>query len=108
MKLTITEAAARLYIKEMDLQKGDCLRFFVRIGGVGSGGFSIGVMFDSPTERAYIIKQDGVIFFVEEDDFWYLNGMEIHYDEDLGFLQIQSPSFENIDHPEEKSKQDAN
>ncbi|KGA96662.1 hypothetical protein AJ85_07735 [Alkalihalobacillus alcalophilus ATCC 27647 = CGMCC 1.3604] len=104
MNITLTESAARLYIKEMELKKGDNLRLFVRIGGVGSGGFSVGVMRDTPSERAYVIKIDQVTFFVEEDDFWYLNGMSIDYNEDLGYLQIEHPTFDNIDHPEDKKE----
>lgn len=44
MKVTLTDSAASLYINEIPLSKGDTLRLYVRIGGIGSGGFSVGVM----------------------------------------------------------------
>ena len=101
MQLTLTSSAAQLYINEMELKSGDCLRLFVRIGGVGSGGFSVGVMRDVPTATAYTIIHNDVTFFVEEDDFWYIDGISIDFNEDLGYLDIKHPTFLDMDHPEE-------
>ncbi|GAF66629.1 hypothetical protein BTS2_3531 [Bacillus sp. TS-2] len=100
MTFILSNSAANLYIKEMTLNKGESLRFFVRIGGVGSGGFSVGVMKEEPSDGALKIEHDKRIFFVEEDDFWYFNEMSIDYDEDLGFLKMEHLKFENIEHPD--------
>ncbi|WP_227936296.1 iron-sulfur cluster biosynthesis family protein [Alkalihalobacillus deserti] len=101
MKLTITDSAALLYKEEIPLQDGDTIRLYVRVGGVGSGGFSVGIMKeDSPTDTSFTIIKQGITFFVTEDDFWYLDGMKIQYNEDTGFLDFQNPQFTQLDHPE--------
>ncbi|TPE68794.1 iron-sulfur cluster biosynthesis family protein [Halalkalibacterium halodurans] len=102
MKLTVTEQAAKLYIEEVPLKKGEHLRLYVRVGGVGSGGFSVGVMKDVPNERSYKQIIDGVTFFVNEDDFWYFDGMTIDFNPDTVFLHVDHPEFTNTDHPNRK------
>ncbi|WP_062046934.1 HesB/YadR/YfhF family protein [Bacillus sp. JCM 19034] len=102
MQLSISKKAAILYKKEMDLQKGDSLRLYVRIGGVGSGGFSVGVMKDKPNQFSYTVEQEGIIFFVEEDDFWYFNGMDIDYSEDLDYIHFEHATLEHLEHPEHR------
>ncbi|MDT8859898.1 hypothetical protein N0O92_06605 [Alkalihalobacillus sp. MEB130] len=102
MEITITDSAVSLYIKEIPLKQGDTLRLYVRVGGVGSGGFSVGVLKEEPTPTSYKVSKQGVTFFVNEDDFWYLDGMSIDYDEDLGFLRFSNPNIEQLDHPDKK------
>ncbi|WP_100372806.1 iron-sulfur cluster biosynthesis family protein [Bacillus sp. FJAT-45037] len=100
MEFNITDAASTFYINELPLKTGDTLRLFVRVGGVGSGGFSVGVMKEDPQVTSYTVEKKGVIFFVNEDDFWYLDGMTIDYSEDFGYLDFHSPKFEQTDHPD--------
>lgn len=102
MHVTISKEAAILYKKEMALQDGDSLRLYVRIGGVGSGGFSVGVMKDKPNQSSYIVEQEGIIFFIEEDDFWYFNGMAIDYNEDLDYIQFEHATLKQLEHPEHR------
>ncbi|WP_026671911.1 iron-sulfur cluster biosynthesis family protein [Alkalihalobacterium bogoriense] len=102
MKLTITKRAANFYINEIPLQKDDALRLFVRVGGVGSGGFSVGVQKDVPQPTSYTIVQEGILFFVNEDDFWYIDGMTIDYNEDINLMTFDNPNWTNIDHPDKK------
>lgn len=99
LNVTITDSAAALYIEEIPLSKGDSLRLYVRVGGIGSGGFSVGVIKDEPTTSSYKIEKNGVTFFITEDDFWYMDGMTIDYKEDLGYLDFSNPMFEQLDHP---------
>ncbi|MCM3713469.1 iron-sulfur cluster biosynthesis family protein [Halalkalibacter oceani] len=100
MKLTITDSAAALYIREIPLHPGDTLRLYVRVGGVGSGGFSVGVMKERPQPTSYLVEKEDVTFFVNEDDFWYLDGMVIDYEEDSGYLDFSHPTYKEIHHPE--------
>ncbi|MDV2683581.1 iron-sulfur cluster biosynthesis family protein [Alkalihalophilus lindianensis] len=100
MNLTITDAASSFYINEIPLKEGDTLRLFVRVGGIGSGGFSVGVIKELHQKTSYIVTKQGVDFFVNEDDFWYIDGMTIHFDEDMDYLEFISPKFEQIDHPD--------
>lgn len=99
MNVTITEKAVQLYKKEMELNDGDILRLYVRVGGVGSGGFSVGVTKDAPTENAYVTNVGGIGFFVEEEDFWYLDGMTIDYDDDLNYVTFQNANIKDLDNP---------
>ncbi|RXI97806.1 hypothetical protein DS745_15695 [Anaerobacillus alkaliphilus] len=99
MEFIISEKAANLYKQEMGLQKGDSLRLYVRVGGCGSGGFSVGVTKDQPSPKAFARTVDSIKFFVEEEDFWYLDGMTIDFDLDLNFLTFENPNIKDTDNP---------
>ncbi|MCK0473948.1 iron-sulfur cluster biosynthesis family protein [Halalkalibacter sp. APA_J-10(15)] len=101
MHLKISKEAAYLYKKEIPLQAGDSLRLFVRVGGVGSGGFSVGVTKEEPPSKCFKVIKENIIFFVTEDDYWYFDGMEINYHEDLDYVQFKHSSFDHLDHPEQ-------
>lgn len=99
MDVTIKNEAVQLYKKEMGLKEGDALRLYVRVGGCGSGGFSVGVTKDQPSPTSYIQTIEGISFFVEEEDFWYLNGMTIGFDPDLQFVTFENPAIKDVDNP---------
>lgn len=100
MELTITKEAADFYKKEMDLEEGMCLRLYVRVGGVGSGGFSVGIeRLDQRPDGWFAIEAGGLFFVVSEDDYWYLDGMTIDYHLDLEMVAFHQPKFDNLDHP---------
>ncbi|ARK30415.1 HesB/YadR/YfhF family protein [Halalkalibacter krulwichiae] len=100
MNFTITDSAASLYKKEIPLSDGETIRLYVRVGGIGSGGFSVGVMKEQPSDTSFKVKKQGITFFVNEDDFWYLDDMTIDYNEDTGYLDFINPRFSQLDHPE--------
>ncbi|MCT8137987.1 hypothetical protein H1D32_09595 [Anaerobacillus sp. CMMVII] len=99
MKFSISEKAVDLYITEMGLRPGDSLRLYVRVGGCGSGGFSVGVTKDQPSPTSFVTTVSNIQFFVEEEDFWYLNGMTIDFDEDLNYLTFENPNIKDTDNP---------
>ncbi|WP_298785758.1 HesB/YadR/YfhF family protein [uncultured Marinococcus sp.] len=99
MQMTITEEAGRHYKQEMDLGDGASVRLFVRIGGVGSGGFSIGVEPGEPSGPSYQTEAGGVRFFVEPQDQWYLDGMTISYHPAIDYLHFDNPRLGDTDHP---------
>lgn len=101
MNVTITPEAARFYNHEVLLGKDQPLRLFVRVGGVGSGGFSVGVSKESPTSNCYQTTVEGITFFITEDDAWYFEGMTIDYNEDLNMMIFTNPQFEDIYHPKQ-------
>ncbi|WP_209123795.1 iron-sulfur cluster biosynthesis family protein [Alkalihalobacillus sp. BA299] len=101
MNVMISSEAARFYKQEVLSGKNQSLRLFVRVGGVGSGGFSVGVSAEEPTRNCYHLKKEGVVFFIYEDDAWYFNGMTIDYNEDLNMMVFTNPQFEDIYHPEQ-------
>ncbi|MFZ4452466.1 HesB/YadR/YfhF family protein [Salibacterium aidingense] len=99
MKVTIKPEAALLYKEEMELEDGDYLRLYVRIGGVGSGGYSIGVGKEKPEADAYVLQEQGIYFFVNPQDQWYLDGMIISYDSKIDLLHFENPNIYDVTNP---------
>lgn len=79
MKITIEPAAMEWFRKEMDIQKGDAIRFFVRLGGCSTvqSGFSLGIAKEQPKEAGVSTVEDGVTFYIEKEDLWYLDHTEL-------------------------------
>ncbi|MFT9849238.1 HesB/YadR/YfhF family protein [Aneurinibacillus sp. REN35] len=79
MKVTIEPAAMEWFRKEMDIQKGDAIRFFVRLGGCSTvqSGFSLGIAKEQPKEVGVSTVEDGVTFYIEKEDLWYLDNTEL-------------------------------
>ncbi|PRO64425.1 HesB/YadR/YfhF family protein [Alkalicoccus urumqiensis] len=84
MNLKVTERAASFYQKEMQLQESDGLYFYLRVGGMGSGGFSAGVTGSRPDIDYETIQTGGITVYIAETDRWYFDGMTIDYDPDIG------------------------
>ncbi|MFJ5671622.1 HesB/YadR/YfhF family protein [Bacillus safensis] len=82
MKLTIKEDALNWYKDELDLEKGDQVRFFVRYGGCSNvqKGFSLGVTKDEPQNAGATAEIEGITFFIEESDIWYFDNHDLHID----------------------------
>ncbi|MDQ0255741.1 uncharacterized protein YneR [Evansella vedderi] len=99
MDFTISAKAVQLYINEMGLRKGDHLTFFVRVGGIGSGGFSVGVRRGKPELDYISMIQKDIIFCFLEEESWYFDGMTVDYDEDMGQMIFLNPKIENITNP---------
>lgn len=83
----------------MELNSGDILRLYVRVGGIGSGGFSIGIMHEQEWRGSFSVEQSGILFAVTEDDFWYVDGMTIDYDKDMDMVVYHQPKFDDLHHP---------
>ncbi|NIK79520.1 uncharacterized protein YneR [Paenibacillus castaneae] len=85
MKLVVEQTAARWYKSEMELVDGDAVRIYVRLGGCGSvhPGLSLGVIKDTPRNLGISQEVDGIIYFIEEDNIWYLENksLRISFDE---------------------------
>ncbi|WP_270181954.1 HesB/YadR/YfhF family protein [Alkalihalobacillus sp. CinArs1] len=78
MMITITQPALNWFKREMALEKGDSLRFFVRVGGCSTvqDGFSLGMTVEAPTEPALSTEEEGITFFVEEKDIWFFEELD--------------------------------
>lgn len=91
MELRISNDAARWYIKEMELQKGTALRFFPRYssGGGLHPGFSLGISVEEPEQPVLQKDLEGVTFYMEDQDRWYLNGynLVVNYLESLDDIE---------------------
>jgi uncharacterized protein YneR len=79
MKLTIEPAAIEWFRKEMGAEKGDAIRFFVRLGGCSTvqSGFSLGIAKEQPKEIGISTVEEGITFYMEKEDAWYLNNSEL-------------------------------
>ena len=74
MRLAVEQSAARWYIREMELSDGDHVRIFVRLGGSGSvqPGYSLGIMKDIPRNPGLLHVVEGITFYMEADNLWFL------------------------------------
>jgi iron-sulfur cluster insertion protein len=100
LNLTITEKATDFYKKELNLSKGNSLSFFVRVGGVGSGGFSVGISLGLPETTYKSEEHYGITFCVAEDDQWYFDGMVIDYHDDYGEVTFENQNIHDVQNPE--------
>ncbi|MCR8846436.1 HesB/YadR/YfhF family protein [Paenibacillus sp. SC116] len=87
MNLVVETMAARWYKEQMELVDGDNLRIFVKMGGCGSvcPGLSLGITKDEPKSPGLTHTIEGIHFYMEEDNLWYLDSknLTISFDEKL-------------------------
>ncbi|UOR12599.1 HesB/YadR/YfhF family protein [Halobacillus amylolyticus] len=79
MNLHVTEAAAKWYENELDIEGETSIRFYVRYGGVGGlqPGFSLAIREDVKQEPIASTKVNQIEYFVEEDDEWYFDNLSL-------------------------------
>lgn len=84
MKIQVSDQAAQWYEKEMDLSKGDFVRFFARYGGCSTvqKGFSLGISNEEPLITGASIEKDGITYYIEEKDLWYFDQHDLNVDFD--------------------------
>lgn len=91
MKLQISKEAASWYKQELDLKDGDFVRFFVKLyGGIPTvhPNYSLGVLKEEPKNISIQTTCDGVTFYFDEHDAWYLNEFNLNIlmdDQDIRF-----------------------
>ncbi len=79
MKLTVSNEAASWYKEELSLSPPAFVRFFPRYGFGGHiPGFSIGISNQSPTEVYKSTEVDQVTFFIENEDAWYFQDINLN------------------------------
>lgn len=99
MTITITEAAIEFYRREMNLSEGDELYLYVRVGGVGSGGFSVGIQKGAPAIDAHRYTKSGIHLYISDEDEWYFDGMTIDYDKDYDAVTYHNPEIRDVINP---------
>lgn len=82
MNLTVTSAAVDWFRQEWGCVPGDSIRFFVRYGGVSTvqDSFSMGIAKEQPNEIGISTVVDGITFYMEKDELWYMNGQGLTVD----------------------------
>jgi uncharacterized protein YneR len=87
MNITISKDAHKWFKEEMNMSHNESIRFYVRYGGYSPihEGFSLGISKEEPEEPAITESFDGITYFIEDRDKWYLDGydMNVEYDENL-------------------------
>ncbi|NMO96262.1 HesB/YadR/YfhF family protein [Paenibacillus lemnae] len=87
MMIHVSQEAAQWFIKELDLQPGDSVRFFPRYSSSGGlhPGFSLGLTVEDPQHPGLVQESDKVMFYMEDHDLWYLRGYDltVKYEESL-------------------------
>lgn len=92
MNIHITDEAISWYERELDIQPGDAIRFFVRYGGFGGRipGFSLGINVEAPNNIYASASKNGINFFIEETDAWYFDQVDLTVQFDT---ELKEPQF---------------
>ncbi|KIL45313.1 HesB/YadR/YfhF family protein [Jeotgalibacillus soli] len=80
MNINLSKEAQEWFQQEMQVKKGDHVRFFVRYGGSSpiQDGFSLGVTKDEPIDAAITLEENGIVFYIEDKDVWYFDGHDLN------------------------------
>lgn len=85
MDIQVTDQAAEWFETEMQLKKGDYVRFFARYGGFSPNhpSFSLGVNIQDPIHVGAIYDRNGIFYYIEDSDLWYFSekNLSIDYDD---------------------------
>jgi len=79
MKMTIAPDALAWFKEEWGFKTGDQIRFFARYGGSSTvqQSFSMGISKETPRDIGVSTVEQGITFYIESEDLWYLNGMDL-------------------------------
>lgn len=92
MKIEISQQALKWFKDELEVKKGDYVRFFAKIYGNSpiQPGYALGFSKDDPIDIAVRTDLDGIVFFVEETDLWYFDGHDLHieYNEKIDEIEF--------------------
>lgn len=82
MNLSVTAAAVAWFREEWGCQEGDSIRFFVRYGGASTiqHSFSMGIAKEEPNNAGLSTVIEGITFYMEQDELWYMNGKDLTVD----------------------------
>lgn len=85
MQLIVEQPAASWYKQQLELENGESVRIFVKLGGCSTvvPGLSLGVNKELPINPGLSTTVEGITFFIEEANLWYLDnkGLRITFDE---------------------------
>ncbi|MBM7646162.1 uncharacterized protein YneR [Scopulibacillus daqui] len=82
MSLTVTPEAVSWFKEEWDFNEGDQIKLFVRYGGDSTihAAFSMGIAKEEPKEIGISTTVDGITFYIEKDELWYLDSRHLTVD----------------------------
>ncbi|WP_068774778.1 HesB/YadR/YfhF family protein [Paenibacillus sp. FJAT-26967] len=91
MGIRVSAGAIACFKGDWGFQNGDQVRIFVRYSGGGEDAFTFGIMKDSPHYPGMTAEEDGISFFMEQSDIWYLEGRDLVIDgngEDISISRV--------------------
>ncbi|MFA9560535.1 HesB/YadR/YfhF family protein [Evansella sp. AB-rgal1] len=100
MNVMITEKAVDFYKKEMMLKENEEVTLYVRVGGIGSGGFSVGIRKGTPDLDFIKITQSNIPFCIAKEEKWYFDGMKIDYNRDMGEMVFLNDRIDDLANPD--------
>ncbi len=89
MAISMSENAIDWVLRELHRSQTEGIRFVVRYGDSQiHPGFSFAMAVAAPLDPAIHWVQQGITFFVEHGDLWYIEGydLHVHYDSTLDDL----------------------
>nr|WP_295971309.1 HesB/YadR/YfhF family protein [uncultured Bacillus sp.] len=93
MKIIIRERAMKWFKEEMELKKGDYVRFYTQFYGSSpvQETYSLGFTKDEPIDLAVSVVMEGITFFIEESDLWYFDrhDLQVDYNEKNDEIEYQ-------------------
>lgn len=84
MNITLTDEALKWFKHEMEVEKGDTIRFYARYGGSSPfhEGFSLGMTREEPIEIGAQTIIDEITYYIDQKDMWFFNEHNLHVDID--------------------------
>ncbi|GAA0134251.1 HesB/YadR/YfhF family protein [Paenibacillus sp. YSY-4.3] len=96
--INVTKEAARWYKNELGVQEGQAIRFFARYsaGGTIHPGFALGIGIETPVSPGAVSEVDGITFYMEDKDLWYLKGYNLNvvYDQKHNDIEYEYETAE--------------
>lgn len=81
MEIVISTSALKWFKDEVELKKGDKVKFYPKVYGNSpvQEGFSLGFTVDNyPIDIIVKVEAEGLLFYIEERDLWFFNGHDLH------------------------------
>jgi uncharacterized protein YneR len=82
VKLTVSSSAVQWIQSALNVHSGDSVRLFVKYGGSygPTPGFSLGMAKAKPHDIGIQTTVDGITFFMEDQDLWFLDHHDVLVD----------------------------
>ncbi|MEK0315347.1 Fe-S cluster assembly protein HesB [Cohnella sp. 56] len=89
MELRISQAAAACFLEEWGYRSGDNVRIFVRYISGGTDPYGFGIMLDDPVDPAAQAEANGLHFYMEDKDIWFIEHGMLSIDCDDGGISFK-------------------
>ncbi|MGA4518385.1 HesB/YadR/YfhF family protein [Solibacillus silvestris] len=96
MEIKLSEKALNWFKQEMEVERGDFIRFYARYGGSSPfhEGFSLGMTREQPHEIGVETVVEGIHYYIEKSDEWFFNEHHLVVDVDNSSDELRY-SYEN-------------